>query len=153
MIRKAKIDDVQVIYDLLNYYAEKGLLLGRSFSTLYEQLRDFQVYVEVIDESEVILGVCALHIWWHNLAEICSLAVREDVNSRGIGTELANTCLKEARQMGINRVFTLTYAPAFFSKLQFKPIDRDQLPHKIWRDCINCPKFPDCKEEPMIWGE
>ncbi len=145
--------DVKAIYDLLHYYAEKGLLLGRSLSSLYDQLRDFQVYTEKIEGEEVILGVCALHICWDNLAEICSLAVREEAHSRGIGTELINRCLNEAKEMGINRVFALTYAPDFFGKLEFKPIDKNYLPHKVWRDCINCPKFPDCKEEAVMWGQ
>lgn len=153
MIRKAKMGDVKAIYDLLHYYAEKDMLLGRSFSSLYDRLRDFQVYTEVIDDNEVIFGVCALHICWDNLAEICSLAVREDAHSRGIGRQLVNACLKEAEELGIDRVFTLTYTLDFFSKLKFKPIDKNYLPHKVWRDCINCPKFPDCKEEAMMWGE
>lgn len=152
MIRKAKMEDVQVIFDLVSYYAEKDLLLARSFSSLYDHLRDFQVYTEGRDENEVILGVCALHICWYNLAEICSLAVRSDCHSLGIGTGLVKACLQEARELGVNRVFTLTYTLEFFSKLQFKPIDKNYLPHKVWRDCINCPKFPDCKEEAMLWG-
>ena len=151
MIRNARIDDVKAIYNLLAYFADKGLLLGRSLSSLYDQLRDFQVYVD--DNTEEILGVCALHISWENLAEIRSLAVSDQAQARGIGTALVTGCLGEADLFGITKIFTLTYQPAFFQRLGFQPIDKKELPHKVWSDCLNCPKFPDCNEEALIWNK
>lgn len=155
MIRNARMEDVKGIYALLNYFSGKGLLLGRSLSSLYDQLKDFVVY---IDEGESqpgiegkLCGVCALHICWENLAEIRSLAVPEACQRRGIGTRLVETCLEEAASLGITRVFTLTYQPDFFAQLGFSHIDKNELPHKVWSDCIQCPKFPDCNEEAMIW--
>lgn len=151
MIRNARMEDVKGIYNLLNHFSGKGLLLGRSLSSLYDQLRDFQVFVDPGGDGERILGVCALHICWENLAEIRSLAVEEAHQGRGIGTRLVTTCLAEAESFGISRVFTLTYQPLFFQGLKFQPIDKKELPHKVWSDCINCPKFPDCNEEALIW--
>jgi amino-acid N-acetyltransferase len=147
--------DVKKIYNLLQYFAEKDLLLGRSLSSLYDQLRDFNVYVEETDESPTeqgeLIGVCALHICWENLAEIRSLAVIDGYQSKGIGKQLVEKALSEAGSYGINRVFTLTYQPDFFRRLGFKDIDKSELPHKVWSDCIQCSKFPDCNEEALVW--
>ncbi|MGX9726704.1 MAG: N-acetyltransferase [Candidatus Electronema sp. VV] len=146
-IRPAHMGDVKPIHSLLQQFANKGLLLGRSISSLYDQLRDFVVY----DEGGTVLGVCALHICWENLAEIRSLAVAESSHKQGIGRALVNACLHEAKSLEIGRVFTLTYQGGFFRKLGFVPIEKSELPHKIWSDCIQCPKFPDCDEEALIW--
>ena len=139
------------MYGLLHHFANKGLLLGRSLSSLYDQLRDFQVYVVEGKDGEEVVGVCSLHICWENLAEIRSLAVKETFHGRGIGGELIEACLVDAEALGITEIFTLTYQPGFFKKHGFEFIDKKELPHKVWSDCINCPKFPDCNEEAMIW--
>lgn len=153
MIRNARMEDVKGIYTLLNYFSGKGLLLGRSLSSLYDQLKDF-VVCEADDQMTPdgkLCGVCALHICWENLAEIRSLAVPESCQRQGIGTRLVKACLAEAADLGITRIFTLTYQPDFFAQLGFNHIDKNELPHKVWSDCIQCPKFPDCNEEAMIW--
>ena len=152
MIRSACINDVKAIYELLQHFSDKGLLLGRSLSSLYDQLRDFQIFVERREgQEEIVAGVCALHVCWENLAEIRSLAVLDSFQDKNIGTKLVESCLVEAEAFGITRVFTLTYQPSFFERLGFKHIDKNELPHKVWSDCIQCPKFPDCNEEAMIW--
>ncbi len=145
------MDDIKGIYSLLNHFSEKDLLLGRSLSSLYDNLRDFKVYEEKVDSELKVMGVCALHVCWENLAEIRSLAIDESFHGRGIGRELVLACLDEADELAITKVFTLTYQPAFFQKIGFGPIDKNKLPHKVWSDCIQCPKFPDCNEESMIW--
>lgn len=148
MIRNARISDVKEIHALLKHFAAQGLLLARSISSLYDQLRDFIVYV---DEDNSILGVCALHIIWEDLAEVRSLAVREGAQGKGVGEELVRNCLAEAEKFGIERVFTLTYQAGFFRKQGFADIDKKELPHKIWGDCVHCPMFPDCDEEALIF--
>ena len=145
-IRLARMGDVREIHALLQYFANQSLLLGRSVSSLYDQLRDFVVY----DEGG-ISGVCSLHICWDDLAEIRSLAVAEQDQGRGIGEALVHVCLLEAQRLGIGKVFTLTYQGPFFHKLDFKEIDKRDLPHKVWSDCLHCPQFPDCDEEAFIW--
>ena len=153
MIRDAKMEDVREIYDLLGHFSEQGVLLGRSLSSLYDQLRDFKVYVTESDggKETLIAGVGALHVCWENLAEIRSLAVRDGFQGRGIGEALVRACLAEADKLGISRVFTLTYQADFFKKFGFRDIDKAELPHKVWSDCIQCPKFPDCNEESLLW--
>jgi amino-acid N-acetyltransferase len=149
MIRRARIDDVKKIYALLQHFSSMELLLGRSLSSLYDQVRDFLVYEDSAQEKKII-GVCALHVCWEGLAEIRSLAVVEEEQGRGIGRALVQACLADMRELGLTRVFTLTYQPGFFGKLGFRKIDKGELPHKVWSDCIQCPKFPDCNEEALI---
>ena len=146
MIRKAKISDVKAIQALVNHYADSGQMLPRTLNELYEDLRDFHVY----EENGSLIGVCALHVSWDGLAEIRSLAVRKDRIKSGIGTALVRQCLAEAAQIQAERVFVLTYQEGFFKKLGFTTVDKKELPHKIWTDCLNCVKFPDCDESALI---
>jgi len=146
MVRKARITDVKEIQKLLAGYANRGEMLSRSLSELYEALRDFYVF----EEEGKILGVSALHIVWEDLAEVRSVAVVEDAGRRGIGRTVVGACIDEARQLGLKRVFCLTYKPEFFGRLNFHVVDKSHLPHKVWGDCIKCVKFPDCDEIAMI---
>ena len=140
------MSDVKAIHGLLQHFADKGLLLGRSISSLYDQLRDFVVY-----DQDGVKGACALHISWDNLAEIRSLAVAGEMHGRGVGKMLVTSCLDEASSLEIDNVFVLTYQAGFFRKLKFADIEKSDLPHKIWSDCLQCPKFPDCDEDALIW--
>lgn len=146
MIRKAKLADVKAIQNLVNQYADSGQMLPRTLNELYEQLRDFHVY----DENGEIIGVCALHISWDGLAEIRSLAVHPQKKKNGLGSRLVKRCLEEAVELQVAKVFVLTYQSAFFIKLGFTLIDKKELPHKIWTDCLNCVKFPNCDESALI---
>jgi amino-acid N-acetyltransferase len=146
MIRKAKLDDVKPIQKLLAHFAGKGDMLSRSLSELYEALRDFYV----AESDGQLLGTAALHIVWADLAEIRSVAVAEEAGGKGIGTQVVQACLDEARTLGLKRVFCLTYKPDFFGRFGFRVVDKSELPHKVWGDCIKCAKFPDCDEIAMI---
>ncbi|MGQ9508570.1 MAG: N-acetyltransferase [Thermodesulfobacteriota bacterium] len=146
MIRKAKLKDIKEIQKLIKLYSSRGEILPRSLSELYDQLRDFFVYLQ----NRKVVGICALHICWENLGEIRSLAVQEEVRRKGIGAKLVKACLLEAKELGVKRVFALTYQPEFFKRLGFKEADKTTLPHKIWADCLKCVKFPDCDEIAMI---
>jgi len=145
-IRKAGIKDIKQIQSLINFFADKDLMLSRSLNELYENLRDFWVY----EENNKIFGCAALHISWDNLAEIKSLAVHKDFQNKGIGQELIANCIAEAKVLGAKRVFVLTYQFKYFSKLGFKRVKHEDLPHKIWAECINCPKFPNCQEIALV---
>lgn len=142
IVRKAKLSDVEKIHELVNYYAEKDLMLARSRSILYEYIRDFAV-AEIDGE---IVGVGALHILWIDLAEVRALAVKEDLFGHGVGRKLVDFFIEEAKDLGIPKIFTLTYQPGFFKKCGFNMVDKENMPHKVWKECINCPKFPNCDE-------
>jgi len=146
MIRKAKISDIKELHKLINFYADKGEMLPRSVNELYESIRDFLVF----EEKGEILGCCALHVSWEELAEIKSLAVKPGHTGKGIGKRLIEGCLEETDKLGIKRVFALTFKPAYFEKRGFRKVEKNELPHKIWSECINCPKFPNCEEIAMV---
>ncbi len=143
-IRKAKITDVREIQKLIEHSAKQGEMLPRSLSELYDNLRDYIVYLE--EGAEDIIGTCAMHICWEDLAEIRSLVVREENRRRGIGSRLVEACVSEAISLGLYRIFALTYKPEVFRKHGFKVVDKARLPHKIWADCVKCVKFPECDE-------
>lgn len=146
MIRKARIRDVKTIHKILQEYGDRGELLPRPFSVLYDHLRDFYVF----EADGRVVGCCALQFCWEDLAEIRSLAVRPEMSRQGIGSQLVQAVLEEAKAFGVTRVFSLTYRPGFFEQFGFRRIDRSELPIKIWADCILCVKFPDCDETAMM---
>jgi amino-acid N-acetyltransferase len=146
LIRKAVIADIKHIHKLVNEFAKQNAMLPRALNELYESIRDFFVCE---NEGELI-AVCALRILWEDLAEIRSLAVLEGYQHQGIGKSLLNSCLQEAKDLGIQRVFALTYQPDFFKSNGFSDIDKAKLPQKIWGDCLKCHKFPECDENAVI---
>lgn len=145
--RKATFSDVDEIHDLIAGYAARGVMLPKPHSTLYEALREFVVAVDV--DSKKIVGVGALHLTWNELAEVRSMAVHEDYSRRGIGSLIVKKLLEEGRTLGVKNFFTLTYRPEFFKSLGFALTTKESLPHKIWKECIDCPKFPNCDEIAM----
>ncbi|MCL6589097.1 MAG: N-acetyltransferase [Firmicutes bacterium] len=144
--RKAKMHDVETLHGLINQFADQGLMLPRSRSTIYETLREFTL----IENDGAIIGAGALHIIWENLAEIRALAILPEFHGQGLGKRLILELLNEARALGIHQVFALTYQVEFFKKCGFQPITKEEMPHKVWKECINCPKFPNCDEVALI---
>ena len=142
-IARATIQDVPTMHRLINDYANRGDMLPRALSQIYENLRDFYV---VRDDDSNVVGCAALHVIWMDLAEVRSLAVDESRQSEGIGAMLIDACVDEARELGLPRIFSLTRQPGFFERVGFTLIDKSQLPHKIWAECYYCPKFPDFDE-------
>lgn len=147
-VEKARINDVPQMHQMVNYFADKGLMLPRSLSEIYENIRDFFV----VRQDERVIACAALHVSWADLAEIKSVVVAEDSQLQRLGAQLVDACLKEARALGIPTVFCLTYQPAFFEKFGFSQVDKMQLPRKVWSECFRCPKFPDCDEVALIWS-
>ncbi len=148
MIRKAVLDDVKSIHALLQFYNIKGELLARPLSKLYDHLRDFWVYED--PQTHKVVGCCALQFCWENLAEIRSLAVDPEFTGQGIGKILTERTIQEAVYFKITDLFTLTYRPTFFEPFGFSVIDKNQLPIKVWSDCIGCVSFPNCNEIALL---
>jgi len=146
-VEKAKISDAPLIHKLVNYFADKSLMLPRSLSEIYEGTRDYFV----VKDSERVIACASLHIIWADLAEVKSVAVAEDRHKQGIGDKLIKACLDEAREIGIPTVFCLTYQPVFFEKFGFTRLDKMELPQKVWNECFRCPKFPNCDEIALIY--
>ncbi len=149
-LRKARITDVKGVHKLLmNTNADDGLVLPRSYNQLYSHLRDFFVIVDDADD-ETVLACCALSICWDNLAEVRSLVVAREQRGKGLGRRLVEACVSDALTLGIYRVFALTNTQAFFQRMGFQEVSKDSLPQKVWSDCLNCPRFPDCDEVAML---
>jgi amino-acid N-acetyltransferase len=144
-IRKAILGDIEGIYNLVDYYAERGLILPRSRHSIFETLRDFTV----AERDGKILGTCALTLAWDGLAEVRALTVSPQHLRSGVGLKLVAAAVAEAKQLGVSNLFVLTYHPKFFAAAGFLEISKEELPHKVWRDCINCSKFPNCDETAM----
>ena len=145
-IEKATIKDAAQIHKLVNYFAEKDQMLPRSLSEIYENIRDYFV----IRDGQQVVACGALHINWVDLAEIKSLAITEAWQKKGLGDLLVAACIKEARELNIPTIFCLTFKPDFFEKCGFTPIDKAELPHKVWGECYRCPLCPNCDETALI---
>jgi amino-acid N-acetyltransferase len=144
--RKAKMQDVEQLYQLINNFAENGLMLPRPRNMLYEALREFTV----IEAERDLVGAGALHVTWDNLAEIRALAIKSEYQGCGFGKQLIGQLLEDSLQLGITRVFALTYQSEFFKRCGFREVTKEELPHKVWKECINCPKFPNCDEVAVV---
>lgn len=146
IFRKAKFSDVEDILKLINDYAEQGLMLPRARNTLYEGLREFIL----AEEDGKVVGIAALHLVWEELGEIRALAVHPSKVKSGVGSKIVELLTEEAKELGVKTLFALTYQPGFFAKLNFKEVPKESVPHKMWKECINCPKFPNCDEIAMV---
>lgn len=146
-IRPARVGDVPAIQDLIRSFADRKLMIRRSPGELYESIREFFV---ATDDAGQVVGCAALHVFWEDLAELKCLAVSERVQGLGIGRHLVEACWRAAEELEIPTVFTLTYVPEFFERCQFHQVEKTELPHKIWNECVRCPLFPNCTETALI---
>jgi amino-acid N-acetyltransferase len=138
--RKAKMSDVEDLHQLINDFAGRGVMLPRSRDALYEALREFTI----IEDKGQLIGAGALHIIWDDLAEIRALAIRINYQGQSLGRELIDILLSEAKELEISQIFSLTYQKEFFLKCGFQEISKEKMSPKVWKECINCPKFPNC---------
>jgi amino-acid N-acetyltransferase len=172
VIRPAVVRDVPAMAELINSFAASGQMLPRSQHSLYQNIRDFVVVEPAAQDksaghflkcpaleegggpassasSPPIIACGALHVVWGDIAEVRSLAVAKEWGGRGVGRRLVAALLEEARRLGLPKVFALTYQEGFFGHMGFARVPHDSLPHKIWGDCLDCPKFPNCDEIAM----
>ncbi len=145
-VRKANVKDVPSIAEIVNLHAQKGVMLQRPISKIYDNLRDYYV----VESNGKIIGCGALHVTWSDLAEIRAVAMKDGFNDKGYGTKIVEELIKEAKSLEIEKIFVLTYQDKFFKKMGFSEINKSELPQKIWSECINCVHFPNCDEIAMI---
>ncbi len=135
------------IQDMIRTFADRKLMIRRSLGELYESIREFLV---ATDDANQVIGCVALHVFWEDLAELKCLAVSQSVQGQGVGRKLVEACWEASRELEIKTVFTLTYVPDFFEKCSYHRIDKADLPHKIWNECVRCPLFPNCNEVALM---
>ncbi|MDR3124582.1 MAG: N-acetyltransferase [Endomicrobium sp.] len=145
-IRAAKVADVKEMHDLIKHYADNKEMLHRSLNAMYESIQEFVV----LEHENRVIGCGALHVSWVDLAEVKALAVSEDFKGKGFGRKIVEKLHENAKYLGIEKVFTLTFKPEFFKKLGYSVISKEMLPHKIWSECVNCYLFPDCGEVALL---
>jgi amino-acid N-acetyltransferase len=146
IIRPAAIGDVLYIHHLLEIYAAQGNLLPRTMNELYRHLRDFFV----IEIQGKVAACGALEIFTETLGEVRSLVVDDAFKGRGLGRQLVQRLIEEARAIGLRRLMALTYVAPFFHKLGFKTVAKDTLPEKVWGICVKCYKYNNCDETAVV---
>jgi amino-acid N-acetyltransferase len=139
--RKATASDAEAIDRLIGCYAKQGLLLPRTTAEIRGNIDNFLV----LQEEGKLISCVALESYDADLGEIRSLAVRSEARGRGVGSQMIDFALREARRRGVARVFALTHAPDFFLRNGFDAVPRESLAEKIERDCRSCPKNGACK--------
>jgi amino-acid N-acetyltransferase len=133
-IRRARTGDVRAIGGLVGDNVDSGRLLAKATVTLYEDVQEFWI-AERVGDREVI-GCGALHVLWEDLAEIRTIAVRADCQGNGVGHRLVEALLGSARELGVRRVFVLTFAVGFFARHGFKPIDGTPVSHEVYEELL-----------------
>jgi len=161
LVRRASLADVEQMHALINRFAGQGWMLAKSRLNLYQNIRDFYVadaYIHAEKRADSdpgsaaeFAGCAALHVLWVDLGEIRSLAVEERFQKNGVGRVLIAAVLRDAMALKLPRVVALTYQRAFFERMGFaEVVDKSMLPQKVWGECMDCPKFPNCDEVAMV---
>ncbi len=133
-VRRARTADVRAISGLVRANVDSRRLLGKADVTLYEDIQEFRVAER--EPDGLILGCGALHVMWEDLAEIRTIAVRDDFQGHGIGHRLVEALLATARELGVRRVFVLTFAVGFFASHGFKEIDGSPVSHEVYEELL-----------------
>jgi amino-acid N-acetyltransferase len=146
-VHKASMRDIAPILALINSYAAQGIMLPRTEFEMSEHIRDFSVaYQSIVNQGDRLAGCGALHFYTPVSAEVRSLAVEPEIKEHGVGRALVEALEREARAQDLESIFAFTYVPKFFHKLGFTEVERGELPLKVWKDCLRCPKFQNCDE-------
>jgi amino-acid N-acetyltransferase len=145
-VRKAAMQDIPALLDLINGYAARGIMLSRTEFEISENMRDFMVAYA----GSQLVGCGALHFYSPTVGEVRSLAVAESHKTNGIGRLVVDSLVYEAKLYGLDAFFAFTYVPGFFGRVGFHEVERGELPLKAWKDCLRCPKFSCCDEIAVV---
>jgi amino-acid N-acetyltransferase len=145
-VRPAHTEDVHKIVTIISHHASQGLMLPRSTGALTNAL---DAYV-VADAGGKIVGCGGLERYTHDSAEIYGLATAPEGSPAGTGKAIVKALIARARKESIGKVFAMTLAPGFFSRMGFRTVPHSDLPLKVWRDCVACPKYGNCNEIAMV---
>ncbi|THF75052.1 N-acetyltransferase [Cohnella fermenti] len=144
--RKAQPNDVDALHELIQGYAEKGIMLPRSKDALKRHINSFFV----AEEDGKLIGCGSLFRLGSDLVEIRSLGMAEGYKGKGLGSMIVDALIDEARAMRIPKIMALTYAVDFFLKNGFTVVNKEIFPEKVWTDCVNCSKQHACDEIAVV---
>ena len=147
-IRNTKISDIDKIFTLINNFSEQYSLLPVTKDFIFEHINNYYI----VEYHHNLVGVGFLRIYNNNLAEIRSLAVDLNYQKKGFGKKLVCFLIKEAKKIGITRVFALSTTPEFFTKIGFKLVEKTTFPEKIWVDWQFCPNKEKCDESALLYA-
>ncbi|MCE7988730.1 MAG: GNAT family N-acetyltransferase [Caldilinea sp. CFX5] len=157
VIRSAQEQDVQPIVELVNRFAAQNIMLPRTEESVRKTLADWLVAIETQpvgnkrgQTTETLVGCGALVPLNDKLVEIRSVAIHESQHGKGLGSQLVNELVAEARERGYQQACALTLRPNFFERLGFELVDRWSISPKVWQACIYCPKFHHCDEVAVL---
>ena len=132
-IRRARTADVREIRGLIDTYSSGGRLLSKATVTLYEDVQEFRV---AATPDGRVVGCGALHVMWEDLAEIRTVAVDPAHRGEKIGHRLVTALLDAAREVGVSRVFVLTFETAFFGAFGFREIAGSAVPPAVYEQLL-----------------
>ncbi len=150
---KPNAQTFQGLFDLIKFYSDRKEMLPKTLDELYRQTRGFRILLNEVDDlSEVpqVIGSAHLDIFTPLLGEIKSLAVAEAFAGKGYGRLLVEDCEREARELGLKKLFVLTYKQGFFEKLGYHVVDIKTLPEKVFQECVKCHFYNSCNEIAMV---
>ena len=145
-LRKATMADIPALLQLINGYAAQGIMLPRTEFEMSENIRDFTV----LYSGATLIGCGALHFYTPTSGEVRSLAIDPGLKGGGFGKTIVAALTDEAIENGLLSIFAFTYVPEFFMKMGFHEVERGELPLKVWKDCLRCPKFQCCDEIALL---
>ncbi|CAB4761873.1 MAG: amino-acid N-acetyltransferase [Actinobacteria bacterium] len=132
VVRPAKTMDVKDIRALVDSYAAPGQMLAKETVTLYESVQEFVV----AELDGVIVGCGALHILWEDLAEVRTMAVKKELNRQGIGHKILEAIIKRAGEVGVEKIFCLTFQTEFFGSHGFEVIEGTPVDPQVYAELL-----------------
>ncbi|NYT94192.1 amino-acid N-acetyltransferase [Salinispora sp. H7-4] len=133
VVRRARTADIRGIRRLIDTYTDGRRLLSKATVTLYEHVQEFRVAVTPTGD---VVGCGALHVMWEDLAEIRTVAVHPSCRGSGIGHQIVGSLIDGARELGVARIFVLTFETRFFGQFGFTEIDGAPVPHPVYEQLL-----------------
>ncbi|NYI96418.1 amino-acid N-acetyltransferase [Streptomonospora nanhaiensis] len=135
-VRRARTGDVPAIRRLVDSFTGERRVLAKSTVTLYEDIQEFCVAELGEGADRAVVGCGALHVLWEDLAEVRTVAVDPAVQGRGVGHRIVSVLLDRARELGVRRVFCLTFETAFFARHGFRPIQGTPVSPRVYEELL-----------------
>jgi amino-acid N-acetyltransferase len=132
VIRSARTSDVKAIRQLVDSYAAPGQMLTKETVTLYESVQEFTV----AEVDGKVVGCGALHVLWDDLAEVRTVAVEKNLHNKGIGHLILERIIERAREVGVERIFCLTFRTDFFGRHGFIEIEGTPVAPDVYQQLL-----------------